>query len=160
MTATVVVRRIAATPARSAAQAWAVIVDLVAPQGSAARQELDRAAGIAMSLIAAEAMRDSPIMVHGAGPRLRVYCVYDDESILGEGASEAALSWCPTDGDWAMSLPSPPEDLLWVQAALARASSRITARDHDEVAPSEPQQQTRRANDELGPVGVEAFLQP
>jgi hypothetical protein len=41
-----------------------------------------------MSLIAAEAMRDSPIVVHGVGPRLRVYCLYDDEAILGEGVSD------------------------------------------------------------------------
>ena len=160
MTATVIVRRIAATHARSAAQAWTVIADLVSPQGSAARQELNRAAGIAMSLIAAEAMRDSPIVVHGTGPRLRVYCLYDDEAILGEGASEDALSWCPTEGDWAMSLPCPAEDLSWVQAALARASARITARDQEEAALSETQPQTRKAHDELGPVDVKAFLRP
>lgn len=72
MSQTVVVRRIAATPARPAAEAWGVIVDLLAPPGSIARQELDRAGGVAMSLIAAEAMRDSPIVVHGVGSRLRL----------------------------------------------------------------------------------------
>lgn len=160
MTATVVVRRVAATPARSAAEAWAIIADLVAPRDSTARQELDRAAGMAMSLIAAEAMRESPIVVHGVGPRLRVYCLYDDEAILGEGASEDVLSWCPTDGDWAMSLPCPSEDLSWVQAALARVSVRITVRDQAESAPSETQEQTRLASRELGPVNLEAFLRP
>lgn len=158
MSQTVVVRRIAATPARPAAEAWGVIVDLLAPRGSIARQELDRAAGVAMSLIAGEAMRDSPIVVHGVGPRLRLYCLYDDEAILGEGVSEDPLAWCPTDGDWAMSLPCPSEDLAWVGPALARVSSRITARDQTELAPSEGQERASRAGADLGPVDVEAFL--
>jgi hypothetical protein len=156
MTATIVVRRVAATPARSAAEAWLVIADLVASRGSAARQELDRVAGIAMSLVAAEAMRDSPIVVQGAGPRLRVYCLYDDEAILGEGASEDPLSWCPTDSDWAMSLPCLPEDLSWVQAALSRISTRIIARDPTEAGSSDTT--PGKARDDLGPVDVEAFL--
>lgn len=158
MSQTVVVRRIAATPARPAAEAWGVIVDLLAPRGSIARQELDRAAGVAMSLIAGEAMRDSPIVVHGVGPRLRLYCLYDDEAILGEGVSEDPLAWCPTDGDWAMSLPCPSEDLAWVGPALARVSSRITVRDQTEAAPSEGQEQASRAGADLSPVDVEAFL--
>jgi len=157
---TVVVRRVAATPARSAAEAWGVIADLVAPQGKAARQELERVAGIVISLVAAEAMRDSPVVVRGVGPRLRVYCLYDDEAILGEATSEDVLSWCPTDGDWAMSVPCPPDDLSWVQAALARVSARITARDQDKAAPSETPEPTREARDALDPVDMEAFLRP
>ena len=84
----------------------------------------------------------------------------DTAAGYGEGASEDALSWCPTEGDWAMSLPCPAEDLSWVQAALARASARITARDQEEAALSETQPQTRKAHDELGPVDVKAFLRP
>lgn len=113
MTAAVVARHVAATPARPAAEAWRVITNIVTFPGPA-RQELERCAGIAMSLIAAEAMRDSPIVVHGVGPRLRIYCLYDEEAILGEGLNEDSLSWCPTDGNWAMSLPCSSEDLSWV----------------------------------------------
>jgi hypothetical protein len=160
MSQTVVVRRIAATPARPAAEAWRVIAGLLAPYENAARQELSRVAGVTMSLIAAEAMRHSPIVVHGVGPRLRVYCLYDEEAILGEGASEEPLGWCPTDGEWAMSLPCPPEDLQWVAAALARVSTRVTARDLAEAAPSGTREQARAANSELGPVDLEAFLRP
>ena len=100
MTATVIVRRVVATPGRPAATAWQVIAELAAAEGSAAREELDAVAGIAISLIAAESMRDSPIVVYGVGSRLRVYCLYDDDAILGEGSSEDPLAWCPTDGDW------------------------------------------------------------
>jgi hypothetical protein len=160
MSATVVVRRVVATPGRSAAQAWTVIADLVAPPGSAARQEFDRVAGVAMSLVAAEAMRDSAIILHGVGPRLRLYCLYDDEAVLGEGASEEPLAWRPTDGDWAMSLPCPTEDLAWVRAALARVSARVTARPQSEQAPDETQATASLANGRLGPVDVEAFFRP
>lgn len=160
MTPTVVVRRVVATPVRSAAQAWTAIADLVAPRGTTDRQELDRVAGIAMSLIAEETMRDSPIVVHGVGPRLRVYCLYDDEAILGEDASENALSWSPTDGNWAMSLPSPSEDLSWVQQALARVSSRVTARDKAEAAPGDTREENQQASADLGTVDREAFLRP
>ncbi len=159
MTVTVVVRRVAATPGRSAAEAWGVITDLTAPPRSDARDELDRVAGVAMSLIAAEAMRDAPIVVSGAGPRLRVYCLYDDDAILGEGASEDPLAWVPTDGDWAMSLPCPAEDLTWVQAALACVSKRVTARDMAEASVGIQDRRQEESGD-LGPVNVEAFLRP
>jgi len=156
--ATVVVRRIAATPARSAAEAWTVIAQLLAAAGSTARQELDQVAGIGMSLIAAEAMRDSSLVVSGVGSRLRLSCLYDEAAILGEGAREDPLPWCPTDGDWKMSFPCPVEDLPWVQAALASVSTRITARDMIEAAPSETPKSIRETSDGLGSVDVEAFL--
>ena len=160
MSQTVVVRRVAATPARSAGEAWAVIVGLIASADSQARRELDGVAGIVMSLIADEAMRGSPIIVRGVGPRVRIYCIYDSEAILGEGVSEAALAVYPTGGEWLMSLPCPREDLVWVQNALATASTRITARDLAEPAPPEPVGAATQGGDDLGPLDVEAFLRP
>ena len=161
MTGTVVVRRVIATPGRPAATTWGIIADLIAPEGSPARTEIDAIAGVAISLIAAEAMRDSPLVVYGAGPRLRIYCLYDDDAMLAEGASEEALAWRPTDGDWAMSVPCPPDDLSWVQQALARSSDRITARDWDEYRP--PERDTSELDShtvDSGTVNVEAFLRP
>jgi hypothetical protein len=161
MSATIIVRRVAATPARSAAEAWEVVADLVAPQGSATRQELDQVAGITMSLIAAEAMRISPIVVTGRGPRLRIYCLYDDEAILGEGASENPLAWRQDDDGWTMSLPCPPEDLSWVRSALARVSTHITARDMAETGPpAELPQDESQAKTASNTINREAFLRP
>lgn len=160
MVATVVVRRIAATPARSAAASWTLISDLIAPRGSSARQELDRIAGIAMSLIADEAARENPMVVSGVGSRLRVYCVYSDEAVLGEGLSEEPLSWCPTDGNWAMSLPCSLEDLAWVQSALSRITSRVTARDKSQADGEQPQGKHTGGAGELPPINREAFLRP
>jgi hypothetical protein len=127
---TVVARRIIATPVRSASDAWAVIVGLLAPQsGSEAYQELLAVGGIACSLITDETLRDVPAVVYGSGPRVRLYCLYDDEACTGENASEASLTFDATAGEWQMSLPCHADDLVWVQEALKKRSTHVSARD-------------------------------
>jgi hypothetical protein len=143
---TTVARRIIAAPARPASEAWAVMADLLAPERDGdAWRELMSVTGIASSLIADEAFNESPAVVRGSGPRVRIYCLYGEEAISGDGANEAALAFNPTEGDWRMSLPCPPDDLEWVRAALAKKSTRITARgvgedvseEHSDVQKSE-----------------------
>ena len=127
---TVVSRVFGSVPARSAEETWDVIVELIAPNCDAsARRELAEVAGIACSIIAGE-MR-APIVVHGAGPRLRIFCLYGDDAIEGSSVEEQPLSFVPTDGDWHMSLPCPEEELPWVRRNLA-ASRRVSARDEAE----------------------------
>jgi hypothetical protein len=102
---TVVARTFCSIPKRSALDTWAAIVDLLAPRaGSDSRRELDSVAGIASSLITREAMT-APIVVYGCGPRVRIYCVYNEDAITGDAASENKLAFDATDGDWHMSLP-------------------------------------------------------
>lgn len=126
----VIARRVKAIPERSASEAWAVIVQLLAPQAdSSANKELSAVAGVACSLIADEAMKSAPIVVHGSGPRVRIYCLYDEDAMTGDNANETALTFTATEGDWEMSLPCPVEDLTWVRDALKKHSTRITARD-------------------------------
>ena len=126
---TVVSRRVASTPARTASDTWKCIVGILAPDSkSTARTELELIAGVACSSIASEALKDDAVVVHGAGPRVRVYCVFGDDAVSGEDVNEDALTKVPTDGDWFLSLPCQQDDLTWSQAALARLSSRITAR--------------------------------
>jgi hypothetical protein len=142
----VVARRIIATPARHASRAWAKMVDLLAPdQKSSARKELESIAGIASSLISEEAFKNAPAVFCGKGARVRLYCLYSDDAISGEDASEAALATVPTEEEWKMSLPCPVDDLEWVQVALKNKSTRITARnlsepltDEDEDEDSQP----------------------
>src|SRR5260370_36015058 len=106
----VAARRVRATPARSASEAWTVIMDLLAPSSvPAARGEVEAIAGIASGLIADEAMT-APIVVFGSGPRVRLYCLYDEEAISGEDANESPLAFDATSGDWQMSLPCPAAD--------------------------------------------------
>ena len=132
--ATVARRTIRSTPERDALTTWTVVVDLLT-QGSEgeARTELRAVAGVAASVIADHGPEESPIVVTCDGPRTRIYCTYDDDAISGSGANEDALGFDALKGDWRVSLPCPVEDLPWVEGALARHSSRITARDPDEA---------------------------
>lgn len=126
---TVIARKIIAIPARSASDTWAVIVDLLASTpDSKARKELSDIAGVASALIAEEAVK-APIVVYGSGPRIRIYCLYGEDAINGEEAREAPLPFNATQGTWHMSLPCPADDLEWVQNALKKRSSHVTARD-------------------------------
>jgi hypothetical protein len=138
---TVIARMISSVPRRSADDTWTKIVSLLAPdQDSESHRELISIAGIAGSLIARESMTE-PIVVLGSGPRVRIRCMYNEDAITGDDASEGALPTNPTTGEWKMSLPCSKEDLPWITNALARKSSRITAREmgtdvNDEVGES------------------------
>jgi hypothetical protein len=126
---TVVSRKFISVPERTATATWKAISDLLAGDAqSDAGRELAAVSGIACSLITREAMT-SPIVVFGSGPRVRIYCLYNEDAIEGDDASESALAFNPTAGSWKMSLPCPAEDLEWVQNALLGKSTRITARD-------------------------------
>lgn len=130
---TVMARRVAATPIRSAAETWEKIVEVLAPEPeSVARKELVKAEGVACASISSEATKDAPIVVWGGGPRVRVYCVFDEDAVTGDGVNEGALPGSPTKGDWKMSIPCPPEDVAWSNHKLATFSSRISARSLEE----------------------------
>jgi hypothetical protein len=126
---TVYARRIASVPARSAVETWSAVVELIAPDpSSSARSDLAAAAGIAHSVIASEV--EGPFVLFGEGPRVRVYCVYGDDALLDDDVNENPLPHDPTEGDWHLSMPCPPEDLEWVQRKLV-SSTRVSARDEN-----------------------------
>ena len=126
---TVIARRVASTPARGAAATWATITELLAPSAtSAARKELNNVASVACAAIASEATKDAPIVVWGVGPRVRVYCVFDDDVVTGDDINEDPLATCPTNGEWQMSIPCASEDVEWSQRKLRSVSTRISAR--------------------------------
>jgi hypothetical protein len=130
---TVASRTFKSTPERDAARTWAAIVDLLTQGRSGdARTELLAVAGIAASVIADQAPKDTAITVTCDGPRTRIYCLYEDDAVEGSDANEEALGFDPLKGDWRVSLPCLTDDLAWVQAALKKHSTRITARDLDE----------------------------
>lgn len=131
---TVASRTFKSTPERDTAQTWVVIVDLLTQGRSGdARTELLAVAGIAASVIADQAPKDAAITVTCDGPRTRIYCLYDDDAVESSDANEEALGFDPLKGDWRVSLPCLTDDLAWVQAALKKHSTRITARDLDEA---------------------------
>ena len=84
MTSNIVVRRVVASPIRSASEAWDFIFDLLTASESTDLEELENTRSLCMSLVAAEAMKESPIVIYGVGPRLRIYCLYDEDAILGD----------------------------------------------------------------------------
>jgi hypothetical protein len=133
-------RRVASTPTRTVTQTWAKIVELIAPDpNSAARKELALVAGVACSSISSEAIKDAAIVVWGGGPRVHVYCLFDEDAITRDDVNEDPLSKSPTEGDWNMSIPCLPEDVAWSKAKLASVTSRITARSmNEDVADEEP----------------------
>ena len=154
----VVARRVASTPARSAAETWEKIIDLLAPNPkSAARTELVAAAGVACSAISSESTRDDAIVVWGAGPRVRVYCIFGEAAVTGEDVNEDALAKPPTDGDWGMSIPCPAEDLAWSQRKLASGSKRVSARAAGEAVPDEA---LESGGARSLAINVEEFLRP
>lgn len=154
----VVARRIRSTPQRDSVETWSVIVDLLAPEDTDSRRELLSIEGIAAATISTESPRKSPMVMKGSGPRIRIYCLYDDESISADSASENALAQCPTDGDWELSLPVNSEDLAWVSAALLNKSSRVKARDKSESLESESTTDQQQSRSTDAKINLEAFF--
>ena len=156
---TVVKRTFNSTPSRDALDTWTAIVELLT-RGICAktRTELLSIGGIAASLIADHAPRNAPITVTCDGPQTRIYCLYDEDAIDGSYANEDPLPFDPLKGDWHISLPSPTDDLTWVQTALKRHSHRITARDlASQVAKNESSKSPETQSLILDP---EEFLKP
>lgn len=153
---TVVKRTFRSSPHRDAADTWQVIVDLLTlGQTSNARSELLAVGGVAASVIADQYPKDHPIVVTCDGPRTRIYCLYDEDAIDDSGASEDVLGFDPLAGDWAISLPCHADDLTWVQGALKKHSSRITARNLGDATEADTPSKT--ASEELV-LDVEGFL--
>jgi hypothetical protein len=159
---TVLARKVAATPVRLATDAWQRIVDLIAPTNAAARTELMSIVGVASSLITEESMKSSPIIVTGAGPRVRLYCLYGDDAVEGSKTNEAAIPGSPaeTADDWKMSLPCPSDDLEWVRASLKKRSTRVTARDMSETRLQEEDDEDAATSASAATINMESFLRP
>jgi hypothetical protein len=120
----VITRKFSACPVRTAANAWNAIVAVIASASAGARSELLKIEGIAASIISDETPGENPIVVIGSGPRLRVYCLYEEDGST-EDANEAALNWNPFEGDWEIHLPAEKEELSWVRKALAEKGTRF-----------------------------------
>jgi hypothetical protein len=114
---TVTTRRFSASPVRTAAQVWEAIVTTIAGNNEQVRQELTSILGIAASLISDYTPKSDPITVIGSGPRLRIYCLYEEDGST-EDASEGVLHWNLFESDWEMYLPVNKDDLDWVRKAL------------------------------------------
>jgi hypothetical protein len=140
-----------ASPHRTGSETWEAIARLLAPDDkSLARKELMSIVGTASQLIATEAVKDHPIIASGSGPRVRVYCLYDDAALNAENSKESALAFNATEKDWKVSIPVEAEDLSWSKAEIKKYSTRISVREKTEAVEGddegEEKQQTAAAS--------------
>jgi len=155
---TIIARSIASTPARTASETWDVIVRLISAVDSQTRKEMNQISGFAASIIADELPKESPIVVAGSGPRLRIYCVYGEDAITGEDCDEGSLAWNPTESGWRMYLPSVNEDLGWISDALRARSERVLAYDANEGVPEEAPEVERSERTSKFSIDLGGFL--
>jgi hypothetical protein len=126
-------REIASIPVRSAGETWQAILDLITGAGSVDVTTLKAAASVMESLIADEHPATVPIVVKGQGPRLVIYCLYN-EAAIEAGKDIDAINWNPTGGaDWKMTAPSEAADVTWMNDALKTRAPRIIV--HDVASP-------------------------
>ena len=125
----VVVRRIASRPARTSVDTWEVISKIVCANDNDAIAQFKRVNGVAASIISDEYPLSNPIVVVGAGARLRIYCLYDEDAITGEDVNEDPLGWQITAEHWFVHFPCSSEDFTWVSANLKKLSATFSAYD-------------------------------
>lgn len=137
-------RDVASIPARSAKETWRVITDLVTGPDTVDRAQLDDAASIMESLIADEMPAQVPIVFKGAGPRVVVYCLYDEDAMEAERDVDALVS-NPTAGDWRATAPCEADDVEWMNTSLKTRAPRITVHDADEPPAEDETDETAQA---------------
>ncbi len=118
-------RDIASIPVRSANETWNAIVALVTGDGSIDREQLDAAASVMESLIADEQPAIAPIVFKGCGPRVLIYCLYDEDA-MEAGLAIDSLNANPTAGDWQMTAPCEEDDMHWMNNTLKQRAPRMT----------------------------------
>lgn len=130
-------RDIASIPTRAAGDTWDAIVALVTGKGSVDVHQLKTAGPTIASLITDELPAQSPFILEGNGPQLRIYCSYGFKAIeTGDGIDP--LTFNPTEGNWTLHVPCDAANLSWVQQAL-KATLRIKTFDVAEADRAEKQ---------------------
>jgi hypothetical protein len=89
------------------------------------------------SLIADEHPAKVPIVFKGAGPRVVIYCLYNEDA-MEAGLDVDPLKDNPTAGDWRATAPSEDEDTDWMNKTLKDRAPRITV--HDVNQPPEEEE--------------------
>jgi hypothetical protein len=141
-------REIASLPVRSVGETWQAIIKLITGEGSVDADTLTAAASVMESLLADEHPATVPIVVKGNGPRLVIYCLYN-EAAMEAGTAIDSLTWNPTGGkDWEITAPCEAADVTWMNDTLKSRAPRIKV--HDVAAPP--------ADDEAGESGSSQAL--
>ncbi|MDT3683698.1 MAG: hypothetical protein RO009_01480 [Pseudorhodoplanes sp.] len=145
-------RDIASIPVRTAAETWQAIIDLITGTGSVDAATLAAAASVMQSLIADEHPATCPIVVKGSGPRLVVYCLYN-EAAMEAGKDVAALTWNPTGGNgWSVTAPSDTDDVTWMNNTLTTRAPRISV--HDVASPPHDEDERAESAAQAQPLAI------
>lgn len=127
-------RDISSIPARTAKETWRAIVDLATGDGSVDRHQLEAASSVMESIIADECPSHVPIVFKGCGPRVVIYCLYNEDA-MEAGLAIDPLGANPTKGDWRMTAPSEDDDVAWMNKTLKSRAPRISV--HAVSAPAD-----------------------
>ena len=123
---TTVARKFSACPVRTAVSTWEMITNVIAGGNETVKAELNKVEGIAASIISDGTLADNPFTIIGSGPRLRIYCLYDEDGST-EDANESILHWNLFEGDWEIHFPVEKDDFSWVSKSLTEKGSRFKA---------------------------------
>jgi hypothetical protein len=155
-----VARRFLASPARLSSDTWTAITKLVCKGQANATSEFGKVSGIASALLNDELFKLHPFVVKNKGPRLRVYCIYGQDAIAGEGKNEDTLSWNPVADDWHAYIPCSQEEFKEVSALLKSKSANFSIYNIDKGLPdesAESESKNKTANAQTTTVDWEAF---
>jgi hypothetical protein len=143
-------RDVASIPARSAKETWRAITDLVTGVDTVDRAQLTAAASIMESLIADEHPAQVPIVFKGVGPRVVVFCLYDEDAVEA-GLDVDPLPANPTAGDWRATAPCEVDDVDWMNNTLRARAPRVAV--HDACEPPSEEEAAEPARASI-PVGI------
>lgn len=121
-----VARKFSACPVRTAANTWETITNVIGAGNETVKAELTKVAGIAASIISDGTPAENAITIIGTGPRLRIYCLYEEDGSI-EDANESTLHWNLFEGEWEIHFPVEKEDFGWVKKSLNEKGVRFIA---------------------------------
>ena len=118
-------RDVASVPLRSAKETWDTIVQLVSGNGTVDGEQLEDARSVMECVIADEQPAAVPIVLKGGGPRVVIYCKYNEDA-MEAGLEVDSMSEVPTAGDWRLNAPCEQEDKEWMNNSLKDGASRVS----------------------------------
>lgn len=122
----IVSRKFSASPVRTAVQTWETIINVISSDNEDVRSELFKVTGVASSIISDETPAENAITIIGSGPRLRIYCLYEEDGNT-EDANENTLHWNIFEKQWEIHFPVNKDDFVWVSKLLAEKGNRFKA---------------------------------
>jgi hypothetical protein len=131
----VIARRVASVPVRTASDTWRAICDLLTRPDDPVRVELDSVANLACMIIAEEYTSTAPIVVTGAGPQIRIRTAYGDDAVGADDDEGGPVYRSLSSADWNLSFPVGDMDISYARQAVA-SLRRFTVRELDSPLPT------------------------